>query len=584
MKGKRKIPEEVAGYINRLGADDRQYFFALYKKYWQKEKPLKIGKNFIPSACLEVSQRYKDLGAVDYSLIEKEPGLANFAANVNLICNPMDGGIGSSLIRFKYLKKIWKEIKREGKPRLGAKGVDLFFDFANQKVSITELKYLQVIKESRFYNKIIIEELVNNESKDSINHFLDKTLNFWARSGKNSKKAGLSYRQLIEKEKRICFSDEMVIQPSLPTIDKENNCLTLQRTAPGGHGQLGYIALKRAAEMEPDLAKNSVRAIYNGDGPNNFPDKTMVGFMVKNKIPIVMISSTKTPIDKKGGQIGLELCKGGKKRVQILESAQAQEQGQGDLFEKIGLEGADSSSGEPNKQFFNTNMALLNCEVLSSFLRDLSEAIGEEKFSEVISPTLIRNEKRENDKTYVQLEGALASALLNLSGFLKTTEDRRVKNLLKKHSIVNFLTIINIDKNLRTNFFTPVKFAWDFWLYAFSGRFRFNSRTYKLKNLKPGKLPGFDLGPFYRDLENCVNAFGRASAVELDYLAIEGKVLLKDAILSGRVKIKNELEGLVDLNQEAFRSYFKQRKGRLFLKDIEVIIKPGRVIKLGKLI
>ena len=40
------------------------------------------------------------------------------------------------------------------------------------------------------------------------------------------------------------------MQASLPTIDLETNMLTTQRTAPGGHGQLGSMALQDALTVE----------------------------------------------------------------------------------------------------------------------------------------------------------------------------------------------------------------------------------------------------------------------------------------------------------------------------------------------
>ncbi len=119
-----RVSEELAGYIDRLAVYDKQYFYALYRKYWQKQKCLKIGENFIPSANLEDSQRRKELGVVDYSEIERDLSLADFTTKVDLVCNPMDAGIGSTLIRTNYLKRIWKKISRRGNFHLGTKGID----------------------------------------------------------------------------------------------------------------------------------------------------------------------------------------------------------------------------------------------------------------------------------------------------------------------------------------------------------------------------------------------------------------------------------------------------------------------------
>ncbi|MCF7874751.1 MAG: UTP--glucose-1-phosphate uridylyltransferase [Candidatus Omnitrophica bacterium] len=583
-----KVPEELVRYIKQLAFYDILYLYALYQKFWQEDKELKIGHNFIPAALLSEKERVKELNVVDYQRIKNDSSLDKIAKEVTLVCNPMDGGLGSSLQRLNYLRKIWKETERKGKPHLGAKGEDLYFEIKiknfNQKISVTEIKYLQAIQAASFYNKIIIQELVNEESIDSINEFLDETTNFWDRVDDDKENKKLTYRELIAKNRKIKLADKMIIQASLPTIDKKNNQLTTKRVAPGGHGQLGSMALGEAAQAELSSAEKLIRVIYNGDGPNNFPNQRIVGFMAKNKIPIIMITSTKTPIDQKGGQIGLELTENQGKKPQILELAQAEEQGQRDVFRKIGIKGFEKSVyGEAEKQYFNTNIALINYSIISPFLKDLYKLVGPQKFSKVISPDLIKNEKIQNKKTYIQLEGALASTLLNLTGFIKTTKDKKVKKLIKKHNINNFLVIVNIDKKERTKFFTPIKYAWDFWFYAYSDHFKLNTDNFKLKNLKPGSLPSFDLDPFYQDLENCLDAFGRASTIDLDFLTIEGKAFIKDAKLSGVVVIKNQLDKVIDLNKDLFRNQLEQKNNRLFLKDIQITIKSEKKIEAEKL-
>jgi hypothetical protein len=564
------ISKELVGYIKELAFYDVLYLHALYQKYWEKEKSLKIGKNFIPSAFLNKNELGKNLKVISYLQIAKDSSLDKFAGKADLICNPMDAGLGSSLARLKYLTRIWKELKRPGKPHLGAKGEDLYFNLetsgSNEKINVTEIKYLHTIQAAHFYNKIIIQELVNEATIGSIDDFLDKTI-----------------RQLISKKKKIELSEEMVVQASLPTIDKKTNQLTLKRVAPGGHGQLGFMVLGEAMQDKKPSAKSLIRIIYNGDGPNNFPDQKIIGFMVKHKIPIIMITSTKTPIDQKGGQIGLELNKNGK-RPQILELAQAKNSGQEELFKKVGIKKVNKTRyGKIGKQYFNTNIALINYSVILPFLKDLYELVGIKEFSKIISPDLIKNEKIQNDKVYIQLEGALASTLLNLAGFVKTTKDKKIIKLIRRHDINDFLTIVNIGKQNRTKFFTPIKYAWDFWFYAYSDHFKLDRQSFKLKNLKPGNFPGFELDSFYQDLENCINSFGNASTLDLIYLSIRGKVSLKDAKLVGSVIIESKAEGIVDLNSKLIKNKLSYKNGRLFLKNIKITIEKNKEINIEKL-
>ena len=85
-----------------------------------------------------------------------------------------------------------------------------------------------------------------------------------------------------------------IVQGDLPTIDVTTGKLTSERMAPGGHGQLGTMILQESQTIElPSDGSLLIRSVYNGDGPNNAPDAIMIGWMAEEKIPIVMVSTTK---------------------------------------------------------------------------------------------------------------------------------------------------------------------------------------------------------------------------------------------------------------------------------------------------
>ena len=288
-----------------------------------------------------------------------------------------------------------------------------------------------------------------------MNQFLDETVYLLDRIDKRPDTPKRTYRQIIAKSDRLRLAEQMIKQASLPTIDKTTGKATIERTAPGGHGQLGSMALQDALTIKLPQGKVLIRAIYNGDGPNNFPDQYIVGYMAKHRLPIIMISTTKTAIDKKGGQIGIQRLANGKEKTQMCELAQAKAAGQEDLFAAIGLPSEDESTyGQSNTQYFNTNIALINYTVLAPFLRELKQIIGPEKFAEIVTPDLIENEKEQSGKEFIQLEGAMGSALLNLNGFIQTTDDKKVKGLLKEHKLEKLLYIVNIDPQRRNQFFT----------------------------------------------------------------------------------------------------------------------------------
>ncbi|MCD6094035.1 MAG: UTP--glucose-1-phosphate uridylyltransferase, partial [Candidatus Omnitrophica bacterium] len=609
-------------YTSKLSNADVVYLKALYKKFKvrvlisnlesivseespfiielrQKNPPLIIGKNFFPSALLNESQRQELLGAIEYSDLAQDPENQEAAKNAILLCNPMDAGLGSSVVREEYLKRIWQQIGRTGKAKLGAKGTDLYFDVVlkgfdkkgneieiPERLSITELKYLQAITTASNYGEVIIQELVNNESEPFIKKFFDTIFildRIDERIPQNKKR---TYKKIIEQIPNLEITEDFIIQASLPTIDLQTGLLTTERDAPGGHGQLGTMVLEKALNKELPQDKVLIQTIYNGDGPNNFVDASIVGWMARNDIPIVMISTTKTELDRKGGEIGVEYLKDGKVRTQMLERAQAIENGQEGWFYRIGLPGDKGDEGEAYKQYFNTNTALVNYSVLTPFLKELYAVIGKEKFAEIISPDLISNVKKQNGKEFTQLEGALGSALLNLNSFIQTTDNPKVNLLLKKYNLDRLLYIVNVDRTHRNEFFTPVKFAYDFWFYAYSDHFKVNTQTWKLENLRIGHLPAFeDMDEYYKDVQNCIDAFGRASTIDLNSLSIKGKVHLKDAILKGYVEIVSDYPFVFDLNSQRARSQLRLTKGqKLILENVSILVDKKGNIRIVEII
>ncbi len=595
----------------RLQDYDERYLRALYKKSKERKAAgLEIGENFIPSSMMSSDKRKNEMGAVNYSDIANT-AYRKAAKNVVLIGNPMDGGLGSSFLRKEYLlETVWPQVKArysEEKQRkieqalktdkklalemieLGAKGTDTFFDIelpgfdelgheivVKERVSVTELKFLQALIDKDAYGNVIIQELVNEDSEGPMDLFLDKTVFLLDRVDRRKSAEKRTYRELIELSEGIELADEMIKQGALPTIDKAFGNLTRERTAPGGYGQLGSMALQDALTVKLPEGKTLIRALYNGDGPNNFITPEVAGYMAKERIPIVMITTEKTSLDMKGGMLGLEILPNGKQKTQIMEKAQAEEADQLDRFQKTGLPSDDPAKyGEAGKQFFNTNVAAINYTVLAPFLRDLQNHMKSQgkadEFAKIVTPDLMRKVKKQDGKEFIQLEGAMGSALLNLNGFIQTTDDVNIKALLEKHRLKQLLYIVNFDAKTRNEIFTPVKFAYDFWFYAYSDHFAVNPQTFKVENKRPGHLPAFDLDGYYKEVSNCVNSFGHSSTIDLDSLTIRGKVKMVDVILRGTVEIISEYEGVFDLNTVKDKLGYSTAK-QLLLEDVAIKI------------
>lgn len=567
-----------------LRSFDRSYMAGLYRKYVSStsgesaEKPLVIGDNFKPSAQLTATERTELLGARDYATeIADNPDYLAAAQNVVLYANPMNGGLGTSVSRQSYIEQF------AGRSELGAKGTDLFFNLnvsgfdsqgaqidLPQQVSVTELKYIQALRSAGKYSNIVVQELVNEDSIGPMTAFLDETVYLFDRVDQRANAPKRTYRQIIQETQGIEIAPEMIQQGALPVIDLATNDLTDDFTAPGGHGQLGSMVLQEALTADLPADQVVIRAVFNGDGPNNSINEYIAGFMARENVPIVMISTTKTPLDKKGGLIGVETTDTGAVRAQMLELAQAESNGQEDLFTAMGL-----TTGERGGQYFNTNVAAVNYTALQPFLRELRDVIGEERFSEIITPDLIPNEKNKSGRKVIQLEGAMGSALLNLNGFVTTSTDTRVRGLMDKYGFDRLLNVVNADQANRSKFFTPIKFAWDHVLFSSTDHFTVDAQRGVLVNRNPTHLPGFGImDSYYKDVMNSLNAFRGTSMLELEEINIAGQVQMPESTLRGRVAINNRSDQVVDLNRFADR-IGTDSNGRLELNNSYIEISPA---------
>ncbi|MFC2049034.1 UTP--glucose-1-phosphate uridylyltransferase, partial [Elusimicrobiota bacterium] len=514
---------------------------------------LSIDKNFFPSARLTESERQKLMGAVEYADIVKDNSYAAASGEVVLmITNSMDGGIGSSLEREEYLKGVQKRVGDITRETLGSKSTDLFFwverDGKKESISIAEAKLLNSIEMARQgkVKGVVVQSLVSSVTKEAFEELLERVSLEDRLAGKD-RKTGRSYRELVDELEGI-ESTDMLVQGALPTIDVEKDELTTDRLAPGGHGQWGVKFLLDALNGElpvdlPNDGKSLISAIYNGDGINNSPDATMLGWMHRERVPMVMVTTTKTGLDRKGGQLGI-VRQDGKEWIDIMEKAQADSAGQGELFIDMGL-----TEGEAGEQYFNTNMLFFNWSVLVPFLLELKDIIGEKEFNRVISPTLIKNKKSQDGRDFVQLEGAIGSVVLSLNAYLVTTENKEIQASMKKHGIDQMVRILNVGEKDRTGFFTPVKNAFDFWLQFYSDLFEMDTENWELKSNRPGHLPSVTLNDgYYNKAGNVLEAFEGVSVIGMDSLKIEGKVILKGAVLKGDVQIISAYDGVVDLS------------------------------------
>lgn len=518
-----------------LGFDDLNlaYYTALYGKYQASgtegslELPLYIHEENVKSSgdvevvyptAIANEEQMKMLPAVHYRDLVSS-GKKDAAKKAALWIKKMQAGTGSSMTRNSYLAS---ELGiSEDSVKIGAKGTDLFIQAgANKKISIAEAQVLQAIADEKkgIFGSVVLHDIVSSETEESIDSIWGKKCLLEPES---------DYRAVIEKLKGVQYFGKS-FQSHIPTLDQNDN-ISFNRVAPGGHALFGVDALMAAyrKEMRPDVGELSlVSSVGNGEDLSSSPDAYMVNWMVEDSIPIAMVTTTKTSNDMKGGQIAV--VPGNKPYVTMMEKAQAETSNQLPLFESLGLRPGD------NEAFFNTNMVLLNYSALSPKIEKLVGEIGEDEFLKIIAPDLIQNRKAQVDtdgveRTYLQLEGAMGTVVLNLDRYWREHFGE---------PIVHFL---NVDAINRTQFFCPIKTAFDYFMQFHSDRFAFDPNTFRLINLNPGELPMVNLkAKEYKDVGTVLSLFNKSRIKHLKELNVTGVADFCGVELVGSIDVVNE--------------------------------------------
>ncbi|WP_419168966.1 UTP--glucose-1-phosphate uridylyltransferase [Halobacteriovorax sp.] len=372
-----------------------EYFEGLLSQLNEKKEQLRIATpendtGVYPTAIAPRELMRRELPFYSYEDIKQRYSTKEIV-DCTLWLRKMHGGLGSSLDRSEYLKKY-------GRTTPGSKSTDLYIETKEfGDISLAEAQIIQASKKTSSFKKVVLQDLVNNDVKP----ILDK---MWEKHS----------HLLSENFSRL----ESVVQQKLPTI--KDGKLSTERLAPAGHGIFGYEVFKGPRPC----GDNIVACIGNGEDLSSTPDRAIVNWMLTENIPVVMVTTTKTDRDMKGGQIALKV-EGDKTFLTIVEKAQAEQAGQLDYFEKLGLREEDDDA------FFNTNLVLINFSALGNY--------------EITLPDLIKNQKGE----FVQLEGAMGSVLLN--------SDRLARAQGKK-----LVHILNVNKENRAKFFNPIKKMNDF--------------------------------------------------------------------------------------------------------------------------
>lgn len=564
-------PTAKAEAQKALGLDDMNYIYyiSLFQKNKQTQKndPIRLfpGKDgrlvgYPVGASTTPKEINSQFTYVNYKQIQNEFS-GETAKDTVVILKKLQAGTGSSMSRTQYFQRRAEMPQLLGmKPGsemvMGAKGTDLLVKIDHplnpgQKVEIpiVELQLLQALKTVRSgaYSKMILQDIVGPETRNRLSQVWQK---------KSLIDPNLTYAQVFEREIGAARASS-IFQSHVPALTEAGE-ISFNRVAPAGHGLFAVDALRAAIKPEllPEAAKRSgknkiLTAIANGEDVNSLPDPVIVEWTIKNQIPIVLVTTTKSSIDKKGGiLLYVKDTQTGEGYLKVMDTAEAKDSGQLETFE--------NSQG-----FASTNLTLFNYEVLTQKLKNFSE----QELLQAMAPDLVPNWKEQKDKDgvvrkYLQLEGTMGTVIMNLDRYYR-----------KKHGEA-LVSIVNIETSKRTDFFAPIKSAFDYFLQFHSDRFDIDPSTYKLRNLG-GELPSFTLkdtltkDAYYSDVQNVLDSFQNTSVRKLQDLQINGQVLLGGMVLEGKVMITNETNQRIDLRQIANRLP-KTKDGRPLLRNVEI--------------
>ncbi|MDD5226872.1 MAG: UTP--glucose-1-phosphate uridylyltransferase, partial [Candidatus Omnitrophica bacterium] len=593
-------------------------------------KPLKIairdenGKvtndgNFVLASQLTEPEKEKVLGVFKYEAVAQNPENSKYASQAFVTVHSLDGGLGEKLVRDRYKKELVDggllsredvEFNKDGKIKIGAKGTDIgaVVDFEGQRVflSVAEIKLLQIIAlvQNNVIGGVGFTPLVNKDSKPSYEKLLDRVFlgdRFKIGTGKRT------YRQVLEE--LGVEVNQPFLQQDVPGIDVKTNLPATDPSGlwqPGGHGQLGFSFFYNPEAWKPRAdGKLDVLDFTNGDNINaSRLDPSMIGMMVRHKLPIAKLTTQATPIDKKGGKDGVEITNDGLMIPQQLELADALIHKSETIFYKAGQKDGAEIFGQASvgKQPFNTNTIFVIKDFLFPMLAEVKKILGNDRYySEVIAPSPISKElKVKNDREYRPLDAAIGTVIHNMNAFLmrrlaipeasRSEEDRAIAGILQKYGYTRVLYFFDVPRS----FFTPQKNPLDAYLQAFGNYYRLDKTSWTLQETRDGLVPpefeitateklkpeaergySFDSGKgYWSELQNVIGAFGEKSDwSSLRKLDISGNVHMRDAILIGQVEVVSHFEGIFNLNQAM--GLPRDRDGSLRFENIRVTIQPS---------
>ena len=589
----------------------------------EKTTQLVIGENFTPLAELNA----KDLLTANVrqlaDLLSNEGYLSQARKVVVDICL-MNGGIGSSIKRDNLIAAVQlfnremalatniadpkeraariaelqesldkltfldRDLSKES-VKYGAKADDLFFvvkdkDGKPQLKSIMNIKLDKILadKASGTYKDIKMVMLVSPESRELVQQLYDN--NPQMQQALDATMAQQDMYPVVQYDEKTGEINFLVSETS--------------PKAPGGHGV--WLATLMDRIVKKDLGKSSsISVIGNSDALASGPIAGLVGYMSKENVGMTIVSVDRENIDRKGGVFGLlsrDIVGADGKVIEtikvptILELAQAKAAGQAGVFEELGFRAGDGA------QPFNSNTVFVNDSVMQKLYNGLmgiyqaqgmTQVQAQAEFDKLMLPDLITNAKEKNGISYVQLEGALGSSVLNMNAKLEVLRRQNADVNKLMNSILGrnkpLVQIVNANKELRNSVFTPVKFATDFWIQFTNGVIE-NDTWVSLSPKGHGAVnvvaTNKNKKTQYTDVSYFLQYWRNADIRELNNLVVEGDdVKMSDVVLKGDVTIRNDSASEVMISPETLATRFTPVNGRVVLENVTITVtSDGKMI------
>lgn len=568
---------------------------------------------FVPECFLSDSDRKNYLGVVDYdSNIRGIGEYGDCAKDIEFVELVLEGGLGTNLTRGRYVEEMHNRLD------LASKATDLSLIFpvpqrnnAMFTASVAEVKLLNLIKRIETHatgKRTILRPLVSIGDIDASRPSYEALFNEkpYLEDVMRGVEEPRTYGQVLAElgvEIRWWPSD---IYPGV----EPGTTKPVPAKANLSHGEFG---IRKCVELldESTVTTPRITVFYNGDNTNARPDGRIAGWMDLENIPMAILTTRRTNSDAKGGIVGIIEVPDGKggitKIPAMLELRSAINNGQADLFKKIGLDvphAENENIGIAGEQGFNTNTIYINDKLMSPILKELEDIIGREAVLYIAAPDPIPTTKfldKDKKQPFTNVEGPIGTSLINLNNFFTTIDSNneytleqkaQIKNILAKRNMKRLLYMVNAPRD-----WTPVKFAVDFWLQSCTNFYKLDPGKWNLIATQGFgyPLPMMELiGPpeddkYYLDVWNVISALGLHAEVKgLKHLIVKGKIYLQEIkgtdTPNGRCLIAESgpelmLEGnvaIIDNSKNGFHLSSllstHDREGKIYLKNRKIII------------